>query len=344
MNARLRYPIVIVFFWLHACSQSSGMVTILPEACQVKVGEQIVLALNGQIPSNASIHWEADKGKVVWVEQGLNATFTAPDTPGDAEIAASFASSTPSPAAAKLTCKVLPPEGIPSPPLNSPPPSPPLSNSTVVISEVMGHPCGGIESTEVNQYVELYNYGDQAVDVGGWWIYDEGVANEVVGTPDQLVAWNTRSAAPIGSPAVLDSTVIPPHGFALVFSFIYTQKEGLDRMPYTFPKETVILTTAASEAIGDDYFGIISTGDNRDTITLYIGGAKVIDKIMDTYGTPLVSDYHPISIEDDRLDKAPLYLSECEAAERINPRQPDSESNWVAIKGGSPGNGPYNQK
>jgi hypothetical protein len=213
----------------------------------------------------------------------------------------------------------------------------PSVKPAIVISEVMGNPCGGIESRHFNQYIELYNYGGEPVDVNGWWFYDEGEA----GTPDKIVAWSTRSTTRMDVPVILNSTVIPAHGFAVVLSPIYTQSYLEDRMPYKFPDGTIILTIAESETMGDNFFGIIADADGRDTITLYIGGATVMDTIVDTYGTPLISDSYPIHIDDNRLDHLPLYLHECESAERVNPQLPDTESNWAAVKGGTPGEGPY---
>jgi hypothetical protein len=338
MNAKLRYFIAIIFWGLYACApdgNTSVKANILPNPCQVKTGEQLALTLNGQIPANTNIRWEASAGRVVWAEQGLTATFIAPDTPGDAVITVSFVSGTPTPFLASLVCAVTA-EAPPSPPDV---PKMAAHKPTVVISEVMGNPCGDIKSRHYNQYVELYNYGDQPVDVNGWRLYDEGEA----GTPDQIVAWSTRSTTRMDAPIILNSTIIPPRGFAVVLAPLYTQSYLEQRMPYKFPEGTVILTIAESETLGDDYFGIISNEQGLDTLTLYIGGATVMDTIVDTYGTPLIPDAYPIHVDDDHLDGVPLYLHECESVERINPQLPDSESNWAIVKGGTPGDGPYNK-
>lgn len=337
MNTKLRYFIAIIIFGLHACTpveNASIKANILPETCQVKTGEQIALALNGQIPANTNIHWEASLGKVVWTEQGLTATYIAPDTPGDAVITVSFVSGTPSPFSASRICIVT--TETPPPPADIPNGTP-SGDFTIIISEVMGHPCGDLESKKFNQYVELYNYGDQPVDVEGWWLYDEGEQ----GTPDRLSAWDSRSKTRLNFSLITNSTIIPAHGFAVVISPIYTESWTTERMPYQFPEGTLILTASASETLGDDFFGVISIEEGRDTITLYIGGMAVMDKVVDTYGTPLISDAYPTHIDDDRLDHLPLYLHECESAERVNPLLPDAESNWVTVKGGSPGEGPY---
>jgi hypothetical protein len=338
MHIKLRYFIATIVLGLHACApngSASVKVNVLPEVCQVQTGGQIALTLNGQIPANTNVHWEASLGKVVWTEQGLTATYIAPDTPGDAVISVSFVSATPSPFSTSRICTVAA-EAPPSPP-NIPGGMPSMNDQTVVISEVMGHPCGDLESKKFNQYVELYNYGDQPVDVGGWWLFDEGEK----GTPDQLTTWDSRSKARLDPSLVTNSSVIPPHGFAIVLSPIYPESYAAQRMPYQFPGGTIMLTVAASQTLGDDFFGIISAEEGRDTVTLYIGGATVMNQVVDTYGTPLIDSAYPTHINDDRFDHLPLYLHECESAERINPLLPDQESNWAAVKGGSPGEGPY---
>jgi hypothetical protein len=112
-------------------------------------------------------------------------------------------------------------------------------------------------------------------------------------------------------------------------------------MPYDFPAGTIMLTAESSQTLGDDFFGIISNENGYDTLTLYIGGESVIDVVVDTYGTPKIVDPYPVNIDDDNLDHTPIYLSECTSAERLDPRLPDAETNWVAVYGGSPGDGPY---
>jgi hypothetical protein len=61
--------------------------------------------------------------------------------------------------------------------------------TTVVISEVMANPCGPVVVRKWNEYVELYNYGDQPVDVGGWWLAD-------VGDVELLINWFLVAAQP----------------------------------------------------------------------------------------------------------------------------------------------------
>ena len=331
-----RYLFFIFTLFLNACgfpSHETGLnASILPVECTVQTSGQLALTLEGQIPSNTKIQWSATTGDVVWTGQGLTAMFLAPNTPGESLISVQFVSGTPTPYTASRLCNVVDQSGLPS----APPPNG-LSPFPIVISELMGDPCGNLQSKKFNQYVELYNFGDQSVDVNGWWLFDEGKQ----GTPDRLVSWDSRSSVKLDPQLVTNSTVIPPRGFAVILSPVYTQSDAEQRMPYNFPPGTVILSVGASPTLGDDYFGIISSEDGYDTLTLYIGSENVIDQVVDTYGTPLITTAYPFNIDDNHTDNVPLHLSECQSAERVDPLQPDSESNWVIVNGGSPGDGPY---
>lgn len=331
------YLSIIFALWLNACGASNRdanlKASILPDVCQVQAGDQLALTLDGQIPANTQIQWSATMGEVVWAGQGLTATFLAPNNPGEAVISVLFVSGTPSPFTASRSCAVVE-KNVTASPGNINFPS---AASTIVISEVMGNQCGGLETRKFNQYVELYNFGDQPVDVGGWMLFDEGEK----GTPDRLISWNSRFSLQLDPTLVTNSTVIPPRGFAVILSPLYPEGNIENRMPYKFPPGVIILTAESSQTLGDDFFGIISDQDGYDTITLYIGSDTVIDRVLDTYGTPSIGGLYPVNIDDNHLDHTPLHLSECESAERIDPRQPDSETNWIALFGGSPGDGPY---
>jgi hypothetical protein len=331
------YLFIISVLFLNACGTpraESLAATILPAACQVQIGQQLALTLDGQIPANTQLQWSATMGEVVWTGQGLTAIFVAPDTPGDAIISVSFVSGTPTPITASRDCVVTSSQALVNPVSLV---NPSAAVYTIAISELMGNPCGDMDAKKYNQYVELYNYGDLPVDVGGWWLFDEGQK----GTPDRLVAWSSRSTFNLNSSSIINTTVIPPHGFAVILSPVYAESDIEQRMPYQFPASTILLTAGTSQTLGDDFFGIISSEDGYDTLTLYIGSETVIDQVVDTYGTPRISGPYVVNIDDDHLDHTPLYLSECESAERINPQLPDSESNWVTVRGGTPGDGPY---
>ncbi|MBV6396962.1 MAG: hypothetical protein HFACDABA_02566 [Anaerolineales bacterium] len=308
---------------------------ILPQDCSVQAGGQVALSLSGQIPAGLQINWSATAGNVVWTGQGLAATFIAPAEAGVATITVTFVSGTPSPFSFSRDCLVINGGARPSTGGAFTHPNRP----TLVISEVMANVCGGLELKKYNQYIELYNYGETAVDVNGMYFFDEGES----GTPDQLVPWVSRSPFALDPGLIVNTTLIPPHGFALVLSPQYAQGPPPHRMPYLIPAGTIILTIASSDTLGDDLFGIIAADNGSDTLTLYRGGLTVMDAIIDAYGTPFIAGPHPndSDINDDFNDHLPLVLSECQSAERINPLVEDMEGNWDAVPGGTPGDGPY---
>lgn len=320
----------------------TNAVTLLPKDCRLLVNEQMPLTLDGLVPPNAVITWETSAGSIVSAPPGLNALFIAPPQPALATISVSISSGTPSvqipitrecivtssetPAPTSSATQVIPATGD----SNSSP-------ATVVISEVMANPCGDIEYKKWNEYVELYNYGDQPVDVNGWWLADLGEA----GTPDMLASWSQRNPyVSLPGSLILNSTVIPPKGFALVLSPLYAEGAFPNAMPYSFPPNTIILAPAQSRTLGDDFFSLIGVGESRDVLVLYQGGPSVIQNVISTYGSPKL-DAYVTGIRDDRLDNLPLVLSECSSAERVNPIGSDTLENWREIANGSPGEAPY---
>jgi len=134
--------------------------------------------------------------------------------------------------------------------------------------------------------------------------------------------------------------VIPPYGFAVVISPIYTQSVEPYKMPYRFPSQTVILTVMESDRIGDDIYGLVEYGSPRDVVVLYMGGPNTIKQVISTYGSPTLGLYSQ-DVRDDRADNLPLDLHECNSAERINPSGPDEYKNWREVLNGSPGEAPY---
>lgn len=337
-NILLSFLIGLIF--LTSCGGGSQSLTILPQDCSLSVSKQIGLTLSGEIDPNSQVTWQASLGSIVKNAQGLSATYIAPSVAGEALITATVTSGiNASSTVLDVTCHITDASVTAPPQLTTPstsgevPPDP--GKPPIAISEVMGNTCGGIELRKYNQYVELYNYGDQPVDVQGWYLYDEGDS----GTPDTLSAWSVRSNIIFDSQLIFNSTIIPPRSVAVVISPMYA--DNPIKMPYAFPAGTVILTVAESNTLGDDFFGIIADQDGYDTVTLYIGGASIIDTVVDTYGTPVIVDDYPVEIEDDHRDNIPRYLSECTSIERIDPHLPDVESNWKPVQNGSPGEVPY---
>ena len=337
-NRLFRVTLLLLSLLVTACApgQQTVNLKILPLECVVAPGGQVALSLSGQIPAGLQITWSASAGNVVWTGQGLAATFIAPAQTGMVTITVAFVSGTPSPFSSSRECLVTE-DGAPI--VSSGNSFAPSSSTTLVISEVMANVCGGLDYKRYNQYIELYNYGDTPVDVNGLYFFDEGAS----GIPDRLVAWASRSPLPLDPVLVTNSTLIPPHGFALILSPQYADGLPPYRMPYTIPAGTIILTIAASDTLGDDVFGIIALDNGSDTLTLYRGSLTIMDEIIDTYGTPLILGPHPndADINDNFTDHLPLVLGMCASAERVNPQREDMEGNWVPVLGGTPGDGPY---
>ncbi len=321
-----------------------SLARILPDECIVQVGERLALTLDGVIPPNAAIQWEVSDGSIVFTPPGLNAYFSAPTTSTVVTISVSISSGTPGVEVPITRQCIIQSDGgmnpqptVPTSGGNVLPQPMPPSGMTVIISEVMAFPCGSVDYKKWNQYVELYNASEQPVDVRGLWLHDGGGT----GTPDQIVAWRERvpNISP-GDGTIVDTTVIPAHGFAVVLSPIYAQGESPYRMPYQFPPNTIILTIASSDSLGDDYFNIIGDGEGRDPVILYAGSGSVADRILSTYGSPFTSTY-VVEFRDDRQDNLPLDLHACGSAERVSPLGADIFDNWHEVPGGSPGDAPY---
>ncbi len=333
---------------LAACSgvpTAANEVKILPEDCSVQPGGQVALTLDGVVPPNSVINWETSDGSLVTTSPGLNAEFTAPVTPGKITITVSIISSTPAaPTPVTRQCNV----GANGSNANPGPIEVPVSVASspttsgipqIAISEVMSNPCGGVPVRHWNEYVELYNYGDQPVDVNGWWLVAPP-PNNTSGTPDELVAWSTRRPNDrIQNNVVTNTTVIPAKRFAVILSPSYTLGGIDDHMPYHFAPNTIILTSENGDNLGDAAYNIVGNGPGRGPVVLYIGTETVIHTVVSTYGTPKLSPYvNEIATDPDNL---PLDLHACSSAERVDPRGPDTLSNWREVPGGSPGDAPY---
>jgi len=348
-NYKLILFVICVLPGIVACSDvatPTNDVTVLPKDCRLSVNEQLPLALNGLVPPNAVIRWEASAGSIVSAPPGLNALFVAPAQPAIVTISISISSGTPSlQIPIERQCIVTTKDGtLPQPTPENTLPSQdaqviPVVNAqpTVIISEVMANPCGGIDVKKWNEYVELYNYSNQPVDVGGWWLADIGES----GPSDQLVSWSQRNpTTSLSGNLILNSTIIPAKGFALILSPSYAEGLYPYTMPYHFLDNTVILTAAESHSLGDDLSSLVGDGPGRDILALYKGGPSVIQEIVSTYGTPKLGHYVS-DLRDDYLDSLPLDVHECSSAERITPTEADRADNWREIANGSPGEAPY---
>lgn len=322
-------------------SLSPVPLTILPKECSLPVNGQIGLSLNGVVKPEAQVTWSAQRGLIVRNPADFGATYYAPSEPGMDQISVTILANYNGEAETlTLLCAITDdPASLTTeeafPPATPLPTATPDSTPTVIISEVMSHPCGGDSYRQWNQYVELYNFGNQPVDVGGWFLYDEGE----IGTPDEIAAWEYHSLS-FDSTLTTNSTVIPPGGFAVILPTSYPEGPIPAHMPYFILPGTILLTVKDKE-LGDNYLHIQGSQPHYDTLTLYIGSLNVIHRVVDTYGTPLIPSAYPPDIRDNRQDSFPYYLSACTSIERIDPFGADTPTNWHPVPNGSPGDGPY---
>ncbi|HEX6304246.1 MAG TPA: lamin tail domain-containing protein [Anaerolineales bacterium] len=225
---------------------------------------------------------------------------------------------------------------------NTPPPTPTETATPVIypiaITEVMGNPCGVDEKVDAiyNEYIELFNYGSHPVNVEGLWISD---GSDKKGNPDMIVPWSRREAElALGSHVITSEAVIQPNGFAVILSPRYIAGQGAFRLPYLFPRDTVILTIAEGSYLGDDKSGI-EIQLERNPIILYVGNQDIVEEVISTYGTPRLAG-SPKNIRDDGEDEIPFQLADCHSAERIDAAYPDYADYWIEVKDGSPGRSP----
>jgi hypothetical protein len=61
-----------------AVAMPTSSLTILPEDCKILAGKELSLTLDGVIPSNTTISWDASDGGITSVLPGSEAIFIAP--------------------------------------------------------------------------------------------------------------------------------------------------------------------------------------------------------------------------------------------------------------------------
>jgi hypothetical protein len=180
-----------------------------------------------------------------------------------------------------------------------------VAASRIVISEVMADPKGitGVHMPEDrNEFVELYNAGDTAIDLLDWTI-DDGDA------VDRLRAWTDSSILNAES-LRLGTTRLDPECYAVVLDPEYTDTAALGgyEEPYRFGAGTLILTVG-NTTIGD---GLTAT----DPLVLCSS-----DGDTSTFGTP-----------SDTMDSIPCDAGDGISWERIDVTGPDTVSNWMACR------------
>ncbi len=184
-----------------------------------------------------------------------------------------------------------------------------LPRPAVVINEVLanapGTDSGSGTPGDRFEFIELYNAGNEPVDLAGW-SFDDGDAS------DELLAWQGSPVPWVG--ALTGSTVLPAGEFVLVLDPENVIPEPA--FPYDVP-DSVLAVTVGNTTLGD---GLSTT----DPVTLYGPDGRVVD----TFGTPGLDDDFPF----DPGDGVSL--------ERKDPDAGDDASNWapsIASAGATPG-------
>ncbi len=354
-NKRFLFPLMLV---LALFSTQCNVLTddakpsfkVVPEDCELQPGEKIAFSLQGeQPPGNLKVEWVASAGAIIGLSDGVLAEFTAPPEPGPVTVSVIVTRDNDMPWRYDKDCEVVAPE--PPPPTPTPPtgepaaPSPaytstPLPTPTgqwarIIISEVMINVCGGDDFKRYNQYIELYNNGEAAVDVGSLWIYAPN--SDYRG--QRIVSWEQRNPDQRFAPGlVYDSTVIPPGGVAVILPPQYINAPKPYRQPYRFPAGTIILTVEEDIRLGDHFYGMRADDLYHDVVILYQGGRLAMEGMpISTYGTPRIGSKYLRDVYDDGADALPLIPAECSSVERIDPNAPDNVHNWHYVRMGSPG-------
>jgi hypothetical protein len=175
----------------------------------------------------------------------------------------------------------------------------------IVITEVMADPSGitGPHYPEDrNEFVELFNVSDSAIDLLDWTI-DDGDA------VDRLRAWTDSSILNPES-LRLGTTLLEPGCYAIVLDPEYTDTAALGgyEQPYHFGPGALILTVG-NTTIGD---GLTT----NDPVVLCSAEGDT-----STFGTPA-----------DTTDSIPCDPGDGISWERIDVAGPDEVSNWMACR------------
>ncbi len=183
-----------------------------------------------------------------------------------------------------------------------------MAASRIVITEVMSNPAGAAGSgypEDRNEYVELYNPTNEAIDLYDWTLDD------LDGSPDRLIAWQDSSILRNNPTLLINSTWLQPHSYAVVLDSEYTHPlpQGGYEQPYIFGDSCLILTTR-NTTLGN---GLATS----DPIVIISSSAYGFEDTS-TFGTPF-----------DTTDKFPTNPGDGKSWERIDLSGPDLPENWV---------------
>jgi len=146
----------------------------------------------------------------------------------------------------------------------------------IILTEIMNNPTGGetsIPGGDSNEYIELFNSGEDTVDLTGW-SFTDGDDDDII-----VPAADIMTPLPSDPDGIYNSMLLPPGGFALILDPEYI--DPANDQPYDWPAEVLILSIESTTDLGGYR---LST---NDPIT-----------IMDNLGNPVDSLSEPFDPGD----------------------------------------------
>lgn len=176
-----------------------------------------------------------------------------------------------------------------------------ILSSKLVITEVMANPRGGDGAhypEDRNEFVELYNAGDHAVDLFNYIITD-GDAQDVIR------AWQDSTILNQHPNVIIGTTWLKPGGYAVILDQEYLDPEAIGGwvQPYRFGDST-LMVTVGNTTIGNGL-------SNNDPVI--ISGYED----SSSFGTPFLNDGFPYNAGDGY------------SWERVDISGPDGLANWA---------------
>ena len=168
----------------------------------------------------------------------------------------------------------------------------------VIFSEIYIKPLGSVLR---DQWIELKNTSPSNIDVSGYLLGDESEDNRAT-----VSSWSDAVSTPLEalSNHLTNSTSLAPGQFAVVFDNDFTNVEGVLQH---LPTNTLVLTVSQNSLKGD------TTIKTSNVLRLFDAQGNVID----TYGTPGISDALPLEEQRDGV-----------SLERVFADEGDLEKNW----------------
>jgi len=185
-----------------------------------------------------------------------------------------------------------------------------IAASRIVITEVMANPAGKFGAhmpEDRNEFIELYNPTNTAIDLNEWTINDGDA-------PDVLTAWTDSSLLAVDSSLIIGYSWLNPGGYAVVLDPEYTDTMAVGGyvQPYHFGANALILTVG-NTTLGNGLATI-------DPVTLISSSAYGYEDTS-TFGTP-----------SDPTDSIPCDPDDGISWERIDVVGRDTISNWMASR------------